>query len=67
MERLKGRRGGYRRAMSESPEANPADVQEQKQTPAGDVPEGGDADLDRLERDLGDGGSEGDVVEQSQD
>ena len=53
--------------MSESPEANPADVQEQKQTLAGDVPEGGDADLDRLERDLGDGGSEGDVVEQSQD
>ena len=53
--------------MSELPDANPADVQEQQQTPEGDVPDGGAADLDRLERDLGDSGSEGDVVEQSQD
>jgi hypothetical protein len=53
--------------MSESPEADPADVQEQQQPPEGGVPEGGGADLDRLERDLGDDGSEGDVVEQSQD
>ena len=44
---------------SEAPEA---DVQEQQQTAEGDTP-----DLDRLERDLGDGGESGDVEERSQD
>ena len=39
--------------MSETPEANPADVQEQQQTPAGEIPQEGGPDLDRLERDLG--------------
>ncbi len=53
--------------MSELPEANEADVQEQQQSLEGDVPAGSGPDLDRLERDLGDDGSEGDVVEQSQD
>ena len=48
-------------------EANEADVQEQQQRLDGQVPDGADPDLDRLERDLGDDGSEGDVVEQSQD
>ena len=52
--------------MTETPEANPTDVQEQQQTPEGNIPEEGGPDLDRLERDLGEG-SEGDVVEQSQD
>jgi hypothetical protein len=49
--------------MSEVPEANPADVQEQQQTLEGNP----DPDLHRLERDLGDDASEADVVEQSQD
>ena len=53
--------------MSEVPEANPADVHEQQQNPDGTVPGDAGPDLDRLERDLGDEGSEGDVVEQSQD
>jgi hypothetical protein len=53
--------------MSELPDANPADVQEQQQTPEGALPDAADPDLDRLERGLGGDGSEGDVVEQSQD
>jgi hypothetical protein len=54
--------------MSEpAAEANGADVQEQQQTPDGQVPDGTEPDLDRLERDLGTDGPEGDVAEQSQD
>ena len=53
--------------MSELPDADPADVQEQQQSPDGSMPEHSDPDLDRLERGLGGDGSEGDVVEQSQD
>ena len=52
--------------MSEVPEANPVDVQEQQQTPEGNIPEEGGPDLDRLERDLGGEADEGDAVEQSQ-
>ena len=49
--------------MSETtPEANEADAQEQQQTLEGNT----QPDLDRLDRDLGEG-SEADVVEQSQD
>ena len=52
--------------MTETPEANEADVQEQQQTPGGEIPQEGGPDLDRLERDLGGEADEGDAVEQSQ-
>ena len=49
--------------MTESPEANEADVQEQQKPAAGEA----GPDLERLEGDLDTGAAEGDVVEQSQD